>query len=160
MSDSETTLRTATEVTALVTLRRAAGLIPGFWKGLPMTVGLALVGGLGQLVVPVVLQNVIDQGLRVRVGVDSVERKGTSGAAVSVQFGQIALLCAVAAVVTVVTQAARRASAYRLGTWSEWLMAQLRIRGVERFLDMSLDQHANRPGPVLRFRRDRHEHRG
>ena len=149
MSDSETTLRTATEVTALVTLRRAAGLIPGFWKGLPMTVGLALVGGLGQLVVPVVLQNVIDQGLRVRVGVDSVERKGTSGAAVSVQFGQIALLCAVAAVVTVVTQAARRASAYRLGTWSEWLMAQLRIRGVERFLDMSLDQHAQSKRGVL-----------
>ena len=149
MSDSETTLRTATEVTALVTLRRAAGLIPGFWKGLPMTVGLALVGGLGQLVVPVVLQNVIDQGLRVRVGVDSVERKGTSGAAVSVRFGQIALLCAVAAVVTVVTQAARRASAYRLGTWSEWLMAQLRIRGVERFLDMSLDQHAQSKRGVL-----------
>ena len=137
------------EITALATLRRAAGLIPGFWTGLPMTVGLALVGGLGQLVVPVVLQNVIDQGLRVRVAVGSVERKGASGAAVSVRFGQIALLCAVAAVVTVVTQAARRASAYRLGTWSEWLMAQLRIRGVERFLDMSLDQHAQSKRGVL-----------
>ena len=54
------------EVTALATLRRAAGLIPGFGKGLGLTVGLALVGGLGQLIVPVVLQNVIDSGLRVR----------------------------------------------------------------------------------------------
>jgi ATP-binding cassette, subfamily B, bacterial len=150
------------EVTALATLRRAAGLIPGFGKGLGLTVGLALVGGLGQLIVPVVLQNVIDSGLRVRgsglgtglaepragAGVAAV-RKAASGSAVSVRFGQVALLCAVAAVVTVITQAARRASAYRLGAWSEWLMAQLRIRGVERFLDMSLDQHAQSKRGVL-----------
>jgi ATP-binding cassette, subfamily B, bacterial len=151
MSDSVESLNTPTEVTALATLRRAAGIIPGFGKGLPLTVGLALVGGLGQLVVPVVLQNVIDRGLKVRVPADggSAARKTASGSAVSVRFGQIALLCAVAAVVTIVTQAARRASAYRLGTWSEWLMAQLRIRGVERFLDMSLDQHAQSKRGVL-----------
>jgi ATP-binding cassette, subfamily B, bacterial len=137
------------EVTALATLRRAAGLIPGFEKGLGPTVGLALVGGLGQLIVPVVLQNVIDRGLRVRTPVGGAVRKAASGSAVSVRFGQIALLCAVAAVVTVITQAARRASAYRLGAWSEWLMAQLRIRGVERFLDMSLDQHAQSKRGVL-----------
>jgi ATP-binding cassette, subfamily B, bacterial len=146
------------EVTALATLRRAAGLIPGFGKGLGLTVGLALVGGLGQLIVPVVLQNVIDSGLRVResgLGTGLAEpvagtvRKAASGSAVSVRFGQIALLCAVAAVVTIITQAARRASAYRLGAWSEWLMAQLRIRGVERFLDMSLDQHAQSKRGVL-----------
>ncbi len=143
------------EVRALATLRRAAGLIPGFGKGLGLTVGLALVGGLGQLIVPVVLQNVIDSGLRVRtLGVadgagSGAVRKAASGGAVSVRFGQIALLCAVAAVVTVITQAARRASAYRLGAWSEWLMAQLRIRGVERFLDMSLDQHAQSKRGVL-----------
>ena len=148
MSESTQTSLTP-EVTALATLRRAAGLIPGFGKGLPLTVGLALVGGLGQLVVPVVLQNVIDRGLKVRVPVGGVARKGASGAAVSVRFGQIALLCAIAAVVTVLTQAARRASAYRLGTWSEWLMAQLRIRGVKRFLDMSLDQHAQSKRGVL-----------
>jgi ATP-binding cassette, subfamily B, bacterial len=151
MSDSVESLSTPTEVTALATLRRAAGIIPGFGKGLPLTVGLALVGGLGQLVVPVVLQNVIDRGLKVRVPADggSAARKTASGSAVSVRFGQIALLCAVAAVATIVTQAARRASAYRLGTWSEWLMAQLRIRGVERFLDMSLDQHAQSKRGVL-----------
>ena len=149
MSELTQTLTTPTGVTALATLRRAAGLIPGFGKGLPLTVGLALVGGLGQLVVPVVLQNVIDRGLKVRVPVGGVARKGASGAAVSVRFGQIALLCAIAAVVTVLTQAARRASAYRLGTWSEWLMAQLRIRGVKRFLDMSLDQHAQSKRGVL-----------
>ncbi len=149
MSESTQTSSTPTEVTALATLRRAAGHIPGFGKGLPLTVGLALVGGLGQLVVPVVLQNVIDRGLKVRVLVGGAARKGASGAAVSVRFGQIALLCAIAAVVTVLTQAARRASAYRLGTWSEWLMAQLRIRGVKRFLDMSLDQHAQSKRGVL-----------
>jgi ATP-binding cassette, subfamily B, bacterial len=149
MSEPTRAVRTLTEVTALATLRRAAGLIPGFGKGLPLTVGLALVGGLGQLVVPVVLQNVIDRGLKVRVPVGGAARKGASGAAVSVRFGQIALLCAIAAVVTIVTQAARRASAYRLGTWSEWLMAQLRIRGVKRFLDMSLDQHAQSKRGVL-----------
>jgi ATP-binding cassette, subfamily B, bacterial len=149
VSQPTQTVGTPTEVTALATLRRAAGLIPGFGKGLPLTVGLALVGGLGQLIVPVVLQNVIDRGLKVRVPVGGVARKGASGAAVSVRFGQIALLCAIAAIVTVLTQAARRASAYRLGTWSEWLMAQLRIRGVKRFLDMSLDQHAQSKRGVL-----------
>lgn len=169
MSDAPQTERSSPEVTALVTLRRAAGLIPGFWKGIPLTVGLALAGGLGQLIVPVVLQNVIDRGLRVRaagtvgtvgsegtvgtqgtmVGAGKLLRKGATGSAVSVRFGQIALLCAVAALVTVLTQAARRASAYRLGTWSEWLMAQLRIRGVDRFLDMSLDQHAQSKRGVL-----------
>ncbi len=152
MNGSTQTVGTPSEVTALATLRRAAALIPGFRKGLPLTVGLALVGGLGQLVVPVVLQNVIDRGLKVRVavgGVGGVVRKGASGAAVSVRFGQIALLCAVAALVTVLTQTARRASAYRLGAWSEWLMAQLRMRGVARFLDMSLDQHAQSKRGVL-----------
>jgi ATP-binding cassette, subfamily B, bacterial len=149
VSQPAQTVGTPTEVTALATLRRAAGLIPGFGKGLPLTVGLALVGGLGQLIVPVVLQNVIDRGLKVRVPVGGVARKGASGAAVSVRFGQIALLCAIAAIVTVLTQAARRASAYRLGAWSEWLMAQLRIRGVKRFLDMSLDQHAQSKRGVL-----------
>jgi ATP-binding cassette, subfamily B, bacterial len=149
VSQPAQTIGTPTDVTALATLRRAAGLIPGFGKGLPLTVALALVGGLGQLIVPVVLQNVIDRGLKVRVPVGGIARKGASGAAVSVRFGQIALLCAIAAIVTVLTQAARRASAYRLGTWSEWLMAQLRIRGVKRFLDMSLDQHAQSKRGVL-----------
>jgi hypothetical protein len=120
MSESMPTVAALKQVTALATLRRAAELVPEFGKGLPLTVGLALVGGLGQLVVPVVLQNVIDRGLRIRVpdkakAMGSVARKTASGSAVSVRFGQIALR-AVAAIVTVVTQAARRASAYRLGT--------------------------------------------
>ena len=44
--------------------RRAAALAPEFTAGLPVTIGCALIATVGRIVVPVVVQQVLDRGLR------------------------------------------------------------------------------------------------
>jgi ATP-binding cassette, subfamily B, bacterial len=123
---------------AVATLRRAAGLVPGFSRGLLLTTMLAGFGALGRLVLPVLLQQVIDRAI-------TPGRLSTN----TVDLGLVGQLCAVALVATIAAEAATRTAAYRLGAWSEWLMAQLRKRCMDRFIDMSLDQHAAQKKGVL-----------
>ena len=111
------------------TLRRAAAVLPEFRRGLGVTVALAAVGAAGRLILPILIRSAIDDGL------------GGSDAA-SVSLGRVGRLCLVAVLATVITQAGTRAAAYRLGAWSERMMAELRRRCVDRFLAMSLDEHA------------------
>ena len=111
------------------TLRRAADELPEFRRGLGVTLALAAVGAAGRLILPILIRSAIDDGLG-----------GTDVARVS--LGRIGRLCLVAVLATVITQAGTRAAAYRLGAWSERMMAELRRRCVDRFLAMSLDEHA------------------
>ena len=111
------------------TLRRAAAVLPEFRRGLGVTVALAAVGAAGRLILPILIRSAIDDGLA-----------GTDVARVS--LGRVGRLCLVAVLATVITQAGTRAAAYRLGAWSERMMAELRRRCVDRFLAMSLDEHA------------------
>ena len=111
------------------TLRRAAAVLPEFRRGLGVTLALAAVGAAGRLILPILIRSTIDDGLG---GAD----------AASVSLDRVGRLCLAAVLATVVTQAGTRAAAYRLGAWSERMMAELRRRCVDRFLSMSLDEHA------------------
>jgi ATP-binding cassette, subfamily B, bacterial len=124
-------------VGAIATLRRAAALVPGFSKGLVTTTTMAGFGALGRLVLPLLLQQVFDRAI------STVNGKTTVDLALAGQ------LCAIAFVATIAAEAATRVAAYRLGSWSEWLMAELRKRCMDRFVDMSLDQHAAQKKGVL-----------
>ncbi len=115
------------------TLRRARQHLPGVERGLRMTFAFAAFGALGRLVLPIVLMKAIDDGIRVG----------------EVQVGTVARLCLFAALATVLTEISTRVAAYRLGTWSEATMASLRRGCVDRFLGMSLDQHARERRGVL-----------
>ena len=115
------------DVRVFDTLRRAEQHLPGARAGLLPTAMLAAVGATGKLVLPIVLRKAIDEGIR-------------PGGAVNV--GAVGRLCAFAAIATLIAQIATRTAAYRLGSWSERMMALLRRGCVDRFLGMSLDQHA------------------
>jgi ATP-binding cassette, subfamily B, bacterial len=114
-------------------LARAWRGVPEFrigWKG---TLGLALVGALGRLVVPLLIRMAIDKGLR----------------ADNVRLGYVGALCAAGAVGLAVTSFASRLSIVRLGSTSERGLAVLRGRITSRILGLSLQQHGDLPRGVL-----------
>lgn len=132
----------AERVGVVATLRRASGLVPGFWRGMGVTVALAALGAFGRLVLPVLVQRTINDAF----GADSGDLGGVLD---RVDTTLVLRYCLIAFAAVVVTQLATRAAAYRLGSWSEWLMASLRRRCIDRFLDISLDQHAAQKKGVL-----------
>ncbi len=114
-------------------LARAWRGVPEFrigWKG---TLGLALVGALGRLVVPLLIRMAIDKGLRAN----------------DVRLSYVGALCAAGAVGLAVTSFASRQSIVRLGSTSERGLAVLRGRIVGRILGLSLQQHGDLPRGVL-----------
>ena len=114
-------------------LRRAWRGVPEFrvgWKG---TLGLALVGALGRLVVPLLIRQAINDGLKAN----------------EVHLGYIGALCATGALALAATSWASRLSIVRLGSTSERGLATLRERIVERILGLSLQQHGELPRGVL-----------
>jgi putative ABC transport system ATP-binding protein len=123
------------------TFRRAYAHLPGARSGLGVTAGFAFVGAFSRVILPIVLRAVIDHGIG--HGVDH----GSTVAHVRVRL--IAVLCALGFSALVITEIATRIAAWRLGRWSESMMAELRRRCVDRFLDMSLDQHARAKRGVL-----------
>ncbi len=127
-------------VGVVATLRRASHLVPAFWSGIWITVLLAAVGAFGRLILPLLVQRSINDGF---------DTDSTGPLAERVDTSLILRYCAIALAATVVTQLATRVAAYRLGSWSEWLMASMRRRCIDRFLDISLDQHASQKKGVL-----------
>jgi ATP-binding cassette, subfamily B, bacterial len=130
-------------ISAVATLRRASHLVPGFGKGLPATFALASVGAFERLILPLLLGRSINDGFR-RVAASSGE-----SLADRVDVATVIRYCVIAAVATLVCQLCTRLAAYRFGSWSEWLMAELRRLCVDKFLTISLDQHAAQKKGVL-----------
>jgi len=109
------------------TLVRGLRLSPEFRNGLGVTLLLALVATAGRVIVPVVIQQVIDRGMRTPGGVDVVVVLQLSGAA----------LLAVA-----VTSSVGYVMNYRLATATETALAALRVRAFRHIHDLSLLHHA------------------
>ena len=117
----------------LGTFRRARLQLPDFGKSLGVTVCLASIGASGRLILPALLAKVIDDGF---------DRQ-------TLEIARVTKLCVIAAIATLVSQLAIRLAAYRLGVWSEKQMVTLRQGCVDRYLNMSLDQHARHRRGVL-----------
>ena len=89
-------------------VRAAPALRIGFFT----TLGLALVGALGRVVIPILVQQAIDKGFTPK-GVD---------------VGVVVRLAVFAAIAILVATAAQRTAVYRLGQRSEEALYGLRVR--------------------------------
>lgn len=117
----------------MATVRRLRALTPDLTRGLFGTVALALVATAGKVVVPVVVQQILDRGLT-----DDGVRLGLVGVAVGI-----------AAVVIVVTAVATYRMNLRLYRVSEGTLAALRVRAFRHIHDLSmLSQSAQRRGSL------------
>lgn len=107
------------------TIGKGVRAAPALRTGFVTTLGLALVGALGRVVIPILVQQAIDKGFRPDgVRVDVVVR-----------------LSAIAAVAIVVATIANRTAVYRLGRRSEEALYGLRVRLFEHIHRLSLADH-------------------
>jgi putative ABC transport system ATP-binding protein len=107
------------------TIQRGVRVAPALGHGLLLTFVLALVGSLARVVVPVLIQQVVDGGFR-------------DG---EVRVGWIVRSCAVAAAVIVASAIALRTAVRRLGTQAERGLYALRVRLYEHIHRLSLESH-------------------
>ena len=120
---------------AWATLRRGVALSPEFRAGLPVTVLLALVATAGRVLVPVAVQQTVDEGLMGPGGVD-IDRVRAA-----------VLLAAAAAVITAVAAYLLNVRLFRT---SENGLATLRLRAFRHVHDLSvLTQNAERRGSLV-----------
>jgi len=123
------------EPTAWATLRRGLELSPEFRAGLPLTLLLALVATLGRVLVPVAVQQTVDEGLL-----------GTEGP----DFDRVRQAVLLAGVATLVTALAAYRLNVRLFRTTEGGLATLRVRAFRHVHDLSvLTQNAERRGSLV-----------
>ncbi|MBW3618866.1 MAG: ABC transporter ATP-binding protein/permease [Actinobacteria bacterium] len=119
----------------IAAVRRVARLAPELRRGFGVTVGLALLGTVGQVVVPIVLQRVIDGQLTAPGGADVAAAVPAIAGAVVVLL--LALVCT-------------RMALYRLLERSARGLAQLRIATFRHIHDLSaLHVQAERRGTLV-----------
>ncbi|MBA2768349.1 MAG: ABC transporter ATP-binding protein [Sporichthyaceae bacterium] len=120
---------------AWATLRRGVALSPEFRAGLPVTVLLALVATAGRVLVPVAVQQTVDEGLMGPGGVD---------------VGRVRAAVLLAAAAVVVTAVAAYLLNVRLFRTTENGLATLRLRAFRHVHDLSvLTQNAERRGSLV-----------
>ena len=103
-------------------VRAAPALRIGFFT----TLGLALVGALGRVVIPILVQQAIDKGFTPD----------------GVKVGVVVRLAAFAAIAILVATVAQRSAVYRLGRRSEEALYGLRVRLFEHIHRLSLADHS------------------
>jgi putative ABC transport system ATP-binding protein len=129
------TIATASESSALATVRRGFQLSPEFRRGLAGTLLLALVATAGRVVVPVAVQRTVDQGLNGPGGPD---------------VGYVRTSVTLAALAVVVTAAAAYAMNVRLFRSVESGLSTLRVGAFRHVHDLSvLTQNAERRGALV-----------
>ena len=120
---------------AWATLRRGLALSPEFRTGLPVTLLLALVATAGRVLVPIAVQQTVDEGLLGAGGTDS---------------GRVRTAVLLAAVATLVTAVAAYRLNLRLFRTTETGLATLRVRAFRHVHDLSvLTQNAERRGSLV-----------
>ncbi|WP_448623797.1 ABC transporter ATP-binding protein [Geodermatophilus sp. URMC 64] len=120
---------------AFATLRRGLRMMPEFRRGLPLTFLLALIATAGRVVVPIAVQQTIDQGLSGSGGPD---------------LGLVGWLVAVCAVVVLITAVAVYRMNVRLFRTTETALAGLRVRAFRHVHDLSvLHQQGERRGSLV-----------
>ncbi|HEU4810802.1 MAG TPA: ABC transporter ATP-binding protein [Nocardioides sp.] len=132
---SGTRMDTGEEMAAIETIRRGVHFSPELKEGVGITLLLAVVASLGQVVVPIAVQQTLDRGLAGPGGPD-------------VRFTVLMSLLAAAAVV--VTSVASYAMTSRLFTASERGLATLRIKAFRHVHDLPmLTQNTERRGALV-----------
>lgn len=134
-------------LSAVHTIGRGLDAAPILRQGLTITWLLAIVGAIGRVVVPILLQQAIDRGI---VGRDP-GRPGLGGAQGStglggaqgqtVRVGLVSALAVVAAIALVVSGIAQRQAVVRLGRRSEQALFDLRVRLIGHIHRLSLADH-------------------
>jgi ABC-type multidrug transport system fused ATPase/permease subunit len=125
---------TGAEITAMATIRRGMQISPELSHGLPVTLLLAVVATVGQVIVPITVQQTIDHGL------------GQEGADVGymLRMGLLATLAIVA------TGLASYVMTSRLFTQAERGLATLRIKAFRHVHDLPLlTQNTERRGALV-----------
>lgn len=112
------------EWSALETIRRGLRAAPALRRGLGVTLLLAMLGSVGRVVVPILVQLAIDHGLTGTVDIPTV-----------------AGLAAVGAAVTIVATACQRTAVARLGRRSERALYELRVRLFGHIHRLSIADH-------------------
>ncbi len=119
----------------LATLRRGLIMIPELRVGAGLTIALSLVGALGRLVVPYLIARAIDDGF------DRASSK--------VDLGLLAWLTFFGVIAACSATAASQVAHYRLGVTAERALAALRLRAIDRILDLSVQQHTQQRRGIL-----------
>jgi ATP-binding cassette, subfamily B, bacterial len=111
---------------AVETIGKGVRAAPALRIGFVTTLGLALVGAAGRVVIPILVQQAVDRGLSPSgVKVDTVIR-----------------LCIIAFVVICIATWAQRTAVYRLGRRSEEALYGLRVRLFEHIHRLSIADHS------------------
>ncbi len=130
-----TRMDTGEDIAALETIRRGVHFSPELKEGLGFTLFLAIVASLGQVVVPIAVQQTLDHGLRDGGGPD---------VRFTVMMGMVAA-CAI-----ILTSAASYLMTKRLFTSSERGLATLRIKAFRHVHDLPLlTQNTERRGALV-----------
>ncbi len=125
---------TGDQIPAMQTIRRGMQISPELSHGLPVTLLLAVVATIGQVIVPITVQQTIDHGL------------GPSGADIS----YLLRMGALAALAIVVTGVASYFMTSRLFTQAERGLATLRIKAFRHVHDLPLlTQNTERRGALV-----------
>lgn len=133
MSVQETTVGPSTVERGVIA--RARELTPEFAEGIGVTLAIAAATTLGKLAVPVAVQQTIDTGVQAQGGPD---------------VGRIVLLCAVAALVVLVTAGTAWIVNVRLFRATEAGLATLRVRAFRHVHDLAvLTQSGERRGSLV-----------
>jgi ATP-binding cassette subfamily B protein len=111
--------------TAVETIGRGVQEAPALKTGMWLTLGLAMMGALGRVAMPILVQQAIDRGF------DQSE----------VRVGTITLLAAIGAVVVTVAAVCQRTAVARLGYRSEEALYGLRVRLFEHIHRLSIADH-------------------
>ena len=122
------------DVSALEVLRRGLAITPELRTGIRVTVAMALVAAAGRLVIPIMIQQVLDRGIL-----------GDDGYRAGVVWG----ISALAFVVVVVTAFASRAAYIRLVMAAESVLLGLRVRAFDHIHRLSLADHTESRRGVL-----------
>ena len=112
--------------TAVETIGRGVRAAPALRTGFALTLGLAMVGAGGRVVVPILVQQSIDRGFT------------NSG----VKVGVVTMMAAVAVVLVLLATWAQRTAVLRLGTRSEEALYSLRVRLFEHIHRLSIADHS------------------
>jgi ATP-binding cassette subfamily B protein len=135
LADPGTVMDSGDDIAALDTIRRGIAVSPELTEGLRGTLALAVVASLGQVIVPIVVQQTLDHGLN-----------GTGGPDVSFTV----VMGLLAAVAIGITSWASYLMTSRLFTTSERGLATLRIKAFRHVHDLPLlTQNTERRGALV-----------
>jgi putative ABC transport system ATP-binding protein len=122
---------------AMAVLRRGFAASPELRRGLAFTVAMALVGAVGRIIIPVLIQQILDRGI---IGSDGF-RAGFTLAA-----------CGVALVVVLVVMALSRLTYVRLVSAAEAMLRNLRVKTFAHIHSLSVADHNEAKRGVLTAR--------